>query len=103
MSIEPHKWTRQEYERMAADGYFHPEPRVELIEGVIYDRRLKLPLYARHEIPECWVLNLREEALEVYREPSGGLNRSRASLIEGDTVSPLARPEAVIQVAELIP
>lgn len=38
MSIEPHRWTREEYERMGADGYFHPEARVELIDGVIYDQ-----------------------------------------------------------------
>lgn len=86
----------------------HPSAALLVVEvssdqSLLYDRRIKLPLYARYEIPECWVLNLREEALEVYREPSGGLYRSRVSLIEGDTVSPLTRPDAVIEVAELIP
>ncbi|HEX4959948.1 MAG TPA: Uma2 family endonuclease [Thermoanaerobaculia bacterium] len=35
--IETHRWNRQEYERLAARGFFPPGKRVELIEGVIYD------------------------------------------------------------------
>lgn len=36
-NIEAHRWTRKEYERMAAKGFFAPEARVELIDGVVYD------------------------------------------------------------------
>jgi len=103
-----------------------PEPDVALVEGAArdfvrshptsallavevadqslsHDRKRKLPLYARSGIPEVWILNLRERTLEIYREPSGGLYRSRTALVDGDTVSPLARPEAVIPVADLLP
>lgn len=33
--INPHCWTRVEYERMIAAGVFHPEARLELIDGTI--------------------------------------------------------------------
>lgn len=32
-----HHWTRQQFEAMAASGIFHPEERVELIDGEIID------------------------------------------------------------------
>lgn len=71
-----------------------------------HDRQRKLPLYARSGIAEVWILNLRARILEVYREPSGGpasRYATRTDLRAGDSVSPLARPEAVIQVADLLP
>ena len=85
----------------------HPTTAVLVVEvadkSLGHDRQRKLPLYARSGIPEAWVLNLRERTLEVYREPSDGLYRSRISLTDEDTVSPLAQPEAVIPVSELMP
>jgi Uma2 family endonuclease len=32
-----HRWTREDYERMAEQGYFRPDERVELVDGVIYE------------------------------------------------------------------
>lgn len=32
-----HRWTREEYERMAAEGLFASDARVELIDGIVYD------------------------------------------------------------------
>lgn len=29
------RWTRQEYERLVTEGFFHPEERLELVEGEI--------------------------------------------------------------------
>lgn len=34
-----------------------------------YDRRVKVPLYARHGIPEVWLFDLKAELLEVYTAP----------------------------------
>jgi Uma2 family endonuclease len=36
-ALDLHRWTRQDYERMAEAGFFGPEERVELVDGVIYD------------------------------------------------------------------
>jgi len=63
-----------------ADGYETAHPRPEdillLIEvadsSVQYDRDIKIPLYARHGIPEVWLLDLQEKRLEVCHEPENG-------------------------------
>ncbi|HKV08836.1 MAG TPA: Uma2 family endonuclease [Thermoanaerobaculia bacterium] len=34
---DTHRWTREEYERKAEEGFFPPDARVELIEGIVYD------------------------------------------------------------------
>jgi Uma2 family endonuclease len=85
----------------------HPTTAILVVEvadkSLGHDRQRKLPLYARSGIPEAWILNLRERTLEVYREPSDGLYRSRIGLLHEDTVSPLGRPEAVIPVSDLLP
>ena len=64
---------------------------------------MKVPIYALHWIPECWMMNLRNKTLEVSRDPSGETYRSKLILRAGDNVSPLARPQAVIAVADLLP
>lgn len=89
--------------------YTHGHPATALLvvevahNSLRHDRQKKLPLYARSGIPEAWILNLRDKTLEVYREPSEGLYRSRVSLVDEDSVSPLSRPDAVIPVSELMP
>jgi Uma2 family endonuclease len=180
-AVDVHRWTRQEYERMAGAGFFPPEARVELVEGVVYDmapqsgahttgvhlmgealrplfpscylrvqsplslgglsepepdlaivegstrdyrdahptaallvvevadqslrhdREHKLPIYAAAGIPEAWILNLRKKLLEVYREPRDGSYRVRMILRAGDSIAPLARPDASLAVADLLP
>lgn len=183
-TIEAHRWTREEYERVAAQGFFPPGQRVELVEGIVYDtapqnslhatafglaqealraafppgsnhvvrgqlplalsedsqpepdlavvtgtirdyrdshpttallivevadssllhdRKRKIPLYARHGIPETWLLDLVRRVLEVYRNPVGRVYRDRMVFREGTTVSPLSRPEISIPVGELLP
>jgi Uma2 family endonuclease len=179
-AVDFHRWTRDEYERMATQGCFAPDARVELIDGIVYDmtpqgsfhsagicacqkildrvfsdghdvrvqmplalgdfsepepdvavvrgsyqdyafaqptaavlivevadqslahdRKRKIPNYARAGVPEAWLMNLRATVLEVYRDPRGGVYQTRLKFRIGDTVSPLARPEAEIAVAEL--
>lgn len=31
------RWTREEYERAVEEGYFQPEERLELVDGVLYE------------------------------------------------------------------
>ncbi len=45
-AVVEHRWTREEYERMAAAGCFGPSQRVELIEGVVYDMPPQSPFHA---------------------------------------------------------
>src|SRR5258708_12898371 len=30
-------WTREEYERLVAEGFFQPEERLELVDGLIFE------------------------------------------------------------------
>jgi Uma2 family endonuclease len=36
-NIDTRRWTREEYERLVEQGFFHPDERLELVEGVIYE------------------------------------------------------------------
>ncbi len=45
-NVELHRWTRREYERLAAKGFFPPGRRVELIDGIIYDMTPQNSLHA---------------------------------------------------------
>lgn len=69
-----------------------------------YDRTTKVTLYARAGIADYWLVNLVERVLEVHRQPqaSGGYADVRVYRA-GETISPLAAPEAVIAVADLLP
>ena len=37
-----------------------------------YDRQVKLPLYARHGVPEVWIVDLGKSELHVFRSPRDG-------------------------------
>ena len=175
------RWTREEYERLVDQGFFDPEEKIELVDGVIREMspqsgrhatgvllihsalsplfaegfhirsqmplalgfdsepepdlavvlgtpldnpnvhpstavlvvevadsslqrdREKASLYARAGIPEYWLENLVDECLEVYREPKDGAYTSQRVVRARDSVSPMARPEAEIPVAALLP
>ena len=56
----------------------HPTPKdvlliVEVSDSTTFtDRNVKVPLYARAEIPEVWLVNLPKQVIEVYSEPAEG-------------------------------
>jgi Uma2 family endonuclease len=87
--------------------YAHPTTAVLVNEvadrWLLHDRKRRVRLYARAGIPEYWILNLVRWCLEVYREPKDGVYTSRTVLREGDSVSPLSRPEVSIPLANLLP
>ncbi|MCC6472670.1 MAG: Uma2 family endonuclease [Burkholderiales bacterium] len=69
--------------------------------SLAYDRDVKLGLYARHGIPECWILDIEHRKLQIYREPT--LEGYRATLEPGpaDPISPQAAEEIVLRVDDL--
>jgi Uma2 family endonuclease len=74
-----------------------------------YDRRRKGSLYARAGIPDYWIVNLVHRRVEVYRAPVPDANRpyghrysSRTDLTPPATVTPLALPQTVVAVADLL-
>jgi len=44
-----------------------------------YDREIKVPLYARTEIPEVWLFDLTSSRVHFFRKPAGGAYLETAS------------------------
>ena len=85
----------------------HPSKALLLVEvsesSLTFDRGRKLAAYARNAVPEYWILDLTANALEVYRQPHGETYADKQVLTRDDAVSPLAAPEARIDLREVIP
>jgi Uma2 family endonuclease len=83
----------------------------EVADSTLYrDRNRKLRIYAAAQIPEYWIVNVRDRVLEVYREPiqistSNGKSRGDYSVklvfLPGQVVTPLARPGDAVSVTNL--
>ena len=93
-------------------GSAHPS-RADLVvevseSSLAFDRGHKGSVYARAGILDYWIVNLVDRVLEVYREPApdaaapfGARFAQREILDPSRQVSPLAAPEASIQVRDL--
>jgi Uma2 family endonuclease len=68
-----------------------------------YDRRIKLPLYARAGIPEVWIVDLVRGVVEVFREPQPTDYGSAQRVERGGTIAPGAFPDVIIAVEEVLP
>ena len=67
-----------------------------------YDRDVKLGLYARHGIPEVWLLDVNARELTVYCEPAEGQYRLIRKPTAVETVSPMAVPGIALRLMELM-
>jgi len=60
----------------------HPSASDVLLIGEVadtsleFDRSTKIPLYARHGIPEVWLVDLVNRLLSIHREPRDGIYRN---------------------------
>jgi Uma2 family endonuclease len=85
----------------------HPTPAdllllIEVSDTTLrYDRQTKAPLYARHGIPEYWIVNLAQETVEVYTQPAGGRYAQRVVRRRGEQVAPTEFPDLLISVDEI--
>lgn len=66
------------------------------------DRAVKAPLYARHGIPEYWIVDLVGRALERHRDPVPDGYRLVDRLGPGEGVAPAALPGLVVPLAEVL-
>jgi Uma2 family endonuclease len=81
--------------RRYRDSHPHAEDILLLIEvadtTARYDRTVKIPLYARHGIPEVWLVDLQQRHVEIYRDPEEGSYRQVKVLATGSlTLSQLS-------------
>ena len=66
------------------------------------DRALKLGVYAQAGIPECWLVNLLEGCIEVYREPAGDAYKSVRRYTPDEAIAPLFAPEWAVPVSDAL-
>ena len=92
----------------------HPQTAELIVEvsdtTLSYDRNRKASLYAKHNIADYWILNLKNRTLEVYRAPIADENAyygfafsEKVTFKENDEVYSLVKPETKIKVADLLP
>src|SRR5688572_9167291 len=80
----------------------HPRPRdvllgIEVMDSSrSYDRTLKLPLYAKAELREVWLVDLKAETIDVHRRPALRGYREHHAYARGRTIVPLAFPRVRI-------
>lgn len=94
-----------------ADAYDirHPQGSETLLVAEIsdttlrFDQSVKAGVYARAGVPEYWVVDVAGKNLYLHRRPLNG----RYTLVENatgaETISPEAKPEATLTVADLFP
>lgn len=86
----------------------HPQPEdvfllIEVSDSTLEaDQTEKIPAYGRAGVAEVWLVNLNELTVEVYREPHYTGYGSKTIARAGDTIAPLAFPDAAVDVAELL-
>jgi Uma2 family endonuclease len=86
----------------------HPEAKdvlllVEVADSSLnYDREQKARLYALYGIAEYWLINLNNESLEVYRQPSGDNYAQKSTLYYGESINLSQLPEICVNTAEIL-
>ena len=113
---------------LIASGWSVPEPDIAVVPGSLRDYATKHPasallvvevsntslkqdrlsksrIYAAANIPEYWIVNLRESVVEVMRDPdpASALYRDTRICTAGDALELVALPGARVAVAELLP
>lgn len=68
-----------------------------------HDQRRKLKKYAQTGVPEYWIVNLRQDGIEVYRTPREDRYMQQLTFSAGQKVSPQAFPDVEIAVDDVIP
>jgi Uma2 family endonuclease len=67
-----------------------------------YDRTVKLPLYARHGIPEVWIVDVEHRSIEVHREPAGDGYATVSREGPGAVLEPVLLPGVVVPAADVL-
>jgi Uma2 family endonuclease len=66
-----------------------------------YDRDVKIPIYARHPIPEAWLVDAQSESVSIYLDPSPKGYRRLLTPQKSETISPILLPNVRIRLSEL--
>jgi Uma2 family endonuclease len=110
------------------DNFSEPEPDLAIVKGTILDYaehhpvpediylvievadatlkqdcEVKDKLYARANIPEYWVVDIKNRQVRIFRDPTPTGYGSQLILTETHAVSPLAFPEIVLSIGSILP
>ncbi len=67
-----------------------------------FDSNRKMPLYARAQVPELWIENLRNDVILVFRDPAPKTYLTCLTFHRGESFSAVAFPEVIFKVEELL-
>jgi len=70
-------------------------------DSLNFDRKKKVPLYARAGVPEYWIVNLVDRVIERRSEPVGAAYATLTVFRAGEHIAPLAFPDATFEVADV--
>ncbi|MDZ8106491.1 MAG: Uma2 family endonuclease [Nostoc sp. DedQUE12a] len=85
----------------------HPQPQdifllIEVADStILYDREEKIPLYAEANIIEVWLVDINEEIVEVYQQPTAAGYQLMQKFTRGQSLSIQAFPDVNITVHEI--
>ena len=86
----------------------HPGPSdvllvIEVSDTTLtFDRKVKVPLYARAGIPEVWIVNLQEESIEVHSQPEKGAYQQHQQLERGQSVPIPGFPDLTVSITDIL-
>lgn len=94
----------------SADDYGSAQPAardvllvIEVADSTLrHDREVKLPLYARHGIPEAWLVDLQHQQLHICRFPGDGSYRDCRITREPGVLEPVALPGVQLDLGTLL-
>nr|WP_245817272.1 Uma2 family endonuclease [Hydrococcus rivularis] len=69
---------------------------------IIYDRDIKIPLYAENGISEVWLIDVNNQSLTIYRQPTPQGYQAIQTLDGNQNLSLLAFPEITINFSEIL-
>ena len=96
--------------RLRAGGYRDRLPGAEDILLIIevsdstqsFDRGTKLPLHAKHGVPEVWIVDVIAKCAEIYRNPSLSGYQTKVMATATESSSPSALPEIRIAWSDIL-
>ena len=69
---------------------------------IAYDRSVKVPLYGRAGIPEVWLVDLAQSAVEVYRGPNATGYWKKETYGPGEVIKAEGLPDIALAITDII-
>ena len=106
-TVEPDLMLLNRRDDFYVSGRPRPSDVLLLVEvsdaTLLYDRNVKLPIYAEAGIVEVWIVDLQSMQLEIFWQPSSDGYALSRILSSGDSVSPVAFPDVSLAVDDILP